>query len=116
MSSISTSWNSHRQYNNLITANLKLLLYYITILKYKIVNSIVKKPLVKLRIIGSVLVITSYFTILHIDTTTGVILNIIAESISMPFFIYNKIWDVVLMLSFMISIGLSKLLSLFLPL
>ena len=68
--------------------------------------------LVKLRVLGSILVITAYFVILHIDATIGVIINLVAETISMPFFLKTKSWDVVLMLSFMITIGLSKLVGL----
>ena len=70
--------------------------------------------LVKLRVLGSILVITAYFVILHVDATIGVIINLVAESISMPFFLKTKSWDVVLMLSFMITIGLSKLVGLIL--
>ena len=68
--------------------------------------------LVKLRVLGSILVITAYFVILHVDATIGVIINLVAETISMPFFLKTKSWDVVIMLSFMISIGLSKLMTL----
>ena len=68
--------------------------------------------LVTLRVLGSILVITAYFVILHVDATIGVIINLVAESISMPFFLKTKSWDVVLMLSFMITIGLSKLVGL----
>ena len=72
--------------------------------------------LVKLRVLGSILVITAYFVILHVDATIGVIINLVAETISMPFFLKTKSWDVVLMLSFMITIGLSKLVGLILSL
>ena len=41
--------------------------------------------LVKLRVLGSILVITAYFVILHVDATIGVIINLVAETISMPF-------------------------------
>ncbi len=68
--------------------------------------------LVKLRVLGSILVITAYFVILHVDATIGVIINLVAETISMPFFLKTKSWDVVFMLSFMITIGLSKLVGL----
>lgn len=68
--------------------------------------------LIKLRVLGSILVITAYFVILHVDATIGVIINLVAETISMPFFLKTKSWDVVLMLSFMITIGLTKLVGL----
>ena len=53
-----------------------------------------------------------HFVILHVDATIGVIINLVAETISMPFFLKTKSWDVVFMLSFMITIGLSKLVGL----
>jgi len=64
-----------------------------------------------MRIVGSVLVITAYFVILHIDVTTGVIINLTADIISVPYFIRTKSWDVVVMLSFISAIGISKLLT-----
>ena len=53
----------------------------------------------KARIVGSVGVIT-YFCILHVSVIVGVIINFIADLISIPYFIRTKSWDVVIMLSF----------------
>ena len=64
-----------------------------------------------MRIIGSVGVIAAYFIILHVNLLWGVIINFIADLISIPFFIKTKAWDVVLMLSFLLAISMSKLLS-----
>jgi hypothetical protein len=61
------------------------------------------------RVIGSCLVIISYFVILHISTTLGAIMMFIADAISVPYFIRTKSWDVVLMLSFLLCISFSKL-------
>jgi hypothetical protein len=61
------------------------------------------------RVIGSCLVIISYFVILHISATLGAIMMFIADSISVPYFIRTKSWDVVLMLSFLLCISFSKL-------
>jgi hypothetical protein len=66
---------------------------------------------VVMRIVGSILVITAYFVILHIDVTTGVIINLTADIISVPYFIRTKSWDVVVMLSFISAIGISKLMA-----
>ena len=63
------------------------------------------------RILGSCIVVSAYFVVLHINVTTGVIMNITADLISMPYFIRTKSWDVVIMLSFLMSIGISKLIS-----
>ena len=64
-----------------------------------------------MRIVGSIGVIAAYFIILHVNLLLGVIINFIADLISIPFFIKTKAWDVVLMLSFLLAISMSKLLS-----
>ena len=61
------------------------------------------------RVIGSCLVIISYFVILHISATLGAIMMFIADSISVPYFIRTRSWDVVIMLSFLLCISFSKL-------
>ena len=62
------------------------------------------------RIIGSCLVIVAYFVLVHVNVTTGVLFHFIADGISMPYFIATKHWDIVLMLSFLLIVSLSKLL------
>jgi len=69
------------------------------------------KTITWMRIVGSVGVIVAYFTILHINVLVGVIINFIADLISIPFFVKTKAWDVVVMLSFLLTISISKLLS-----
>ena len=64
-----------------------------------------------MRIVGSIGVIAAYFVILHVNLLWGVIINFIADLISIPFFIKTKAWDVVVMLSFLLAISMSKLLS-----
>ena len=66
---------------------------------------------VSLRIMGSVLVVLSYFVILHVSPTLGVIGNLIGDSITLPYFIETKSWDCVIMIVFLFCISLSKLLS-----
>ena len=39
---------------------------------------------------GSILVITAYFIILHVNVVTGVVINLIADLISIPFFVKTK--------------------------
>jgi len=67
-------------------------------------------PDVTLRIIGSIGVIAAYFIILHVDVLTGVILNLVADTISIPYFVRTKSWDVVIMIAFLLTISLSKIL------
>ena len=61
------------------------------------------------RIIGSFLIVTAYFIVLHVSATIGASMHLIANVISIPFFIRTKAHDVVLMLSFLIIISLSKI-------
>ncbi len=68
-------------------------------------------PDIVARIIGSIMVILAYFTILHINVTVGVILNLVADLISIPYFVRTKSFDVVIMIGFLTSISISKLLS-----
>ena len=65
-----------------------------------------------LRILGSFLVIAGYFIVLHINMVGGLITHITACTISFPYFVRTRSWDVVLRLSFIIGISTSKLLSL----
>ncbi len=60
------------------------------------------------RIIGSVLIVVSYFVILHVNVIVGTVLHAFADVISIPYFIRSKGWDVVIMLSFMTCISVSK--------
>ena len=61
------------------------------------------------RILGSFLIVTAYFTVLHISATLGAMMHLFANVISLPFFIRTKAYDVVIMLSFLMVISLTKL-------
>ena len=61
------------------------------------------------RIIGSFLIVTAYFVILHVSASIGVVMHLVADVISIPFFIRTKAHDVTIMLSFLIIISLTKL-------
>ena len=63
------------------------------------------------RIIGSFLIVTAYFIVLHVSATIGAAMHLLANVISIPFFIRTKAHDVVLMLSFLIMISISKLIT-----
>ena len=63
-----------------------------------------------MRVLGSGLVIIAYFIIIHVDLMTGVVTQFVADLISIPYFIRTKSWDVVMMLSFLLAISVSKLL------
>ena len=62
------------------------------------------------RILGSFLIVTAYFIVLHISATLGALMHLFANVISLPFFIRTKAYDVVIMLSFLMVISLTKVL------
>ena len=66
---------------------------------------------VYMRILGSVSVISAYFIVLHVNLLLGVVIHFIADLISIPYFVRTKSWDVVIMLTFLLAISLSKLVS-----
>ena len=63
------------------------------------------------RVIGSFLIVTAYFIVLHISATLGALMHLIANVISLPFFIRTKAHDVVIMLSFLMIISFTKLIQ-----
>ena len=69
------------------------------------------KILTRMRIVGSITVIAAYFVVLHVNVFAGVIMNVIADTISIPYFAKTKSWDIVIMLGFLLAISFSKLLS-----
>jgi hypothetical protein len=69
------------------------------------------KTLTAMRVVGSITVISAYFVVLHVNLTIGVVMNVIADSISIPYFVKTKSWDIVVMLGFLLAISFSKLLS-----
>ena len=58
----------------------------------------------KMRILGSIFIVCSHFTLIYVGVIPGVIVHLIADFYN-PFFIKNKMWDMVIMLSFLIVIG-----------
>ena len=64
-----------------------------------------------MRVVGSGLIISAYFITLHLDVVTGVIVHLVAMSISVPYFIRSKAWDVVVMMAFLMTIGAGRLLK-----
>ena len=69
----------------------------------------------RMRVIGSGMVIAAYFITLHLDVVIGVIIHLSAMSISVPYFIKSKAWDVVIMMTFLMTIGTGRLITAVLP-
>ena len=61
------------------------------------------------RMIGTYGIILGYFVTLHVSTLFGAMLNVVFELLALPFYIKNKMWDVVICFSFLLSIGISKI-------
>ena len=57
---------------------------------------------------GSVLVVFSYFIVVHVNVILGTMLHAVACGLSIPFFLKIRAWDVVSMLTFMTIISISK--------
>ena len=62
----------------------------------------------KFRVMGSVLVILAHFTVIHISLSTGVMMHLVADMISLPYFIRTRAYDVVIMLVFLSTISMSN--------
>ena len=65
----------------------------------------------RMRIVGSGLIIAAYFITLHLDVVTGVAIHLTAMLISVPYFIKSKAWDVVIMMTFLMTIGAGTLVA-----
>ena len=65
----------------------------------------------RMRIVGSGLIIAAYFITLHLDVVTGVAIHLTAMLISVPYFIKSKAWDVVIMMTFLMTIGAGRLVT-----
>ena len=63
------------------------------------------------RITGSAMVIIAFFIILHVNSVLGAGIHLVADLISVPFFIRTKAYDVVIMIMFLTTISMSKLLT-----
>jgi hypothetical protein len=63
------------------------------------------------RIISSALIVLAYWITLYHDTKYGAIIYAVANALAMPYMIRQKCWDVVALLTFLIIVGLPKILS-----
>ena len=68
----------------------------------------VKNRLILLRYLGSILVLIGYYFLLNVDILTGVSLRIIANCLSLPWAVKNKIWDFVILLVFFLVLEIAK--------
>jgi hypothetical protein len=71
-----------------------------------------KSSIVALRITGSTLLIVGYFVMLNVDVFWGVIIRLIANAISLPWVIRNKVYDLMLLIGFFMAIEFHKFMQL----
>jgi len=64
-----------------------------------------------MRILGSVLVVIGYWTLLHVHTQAGVWMHLTGDVLSLPFFAKAKCYDVIILVILLSSTSVSKLLS-----
>ena len=65
----------------------------------------------RMRIIGSGLIIAAYVITINLDVLTGVVVHLTAMIISVPYFVKSKAWDVVIMMTFLMTIGAGRLVT-----
>ncbi len=63
------------------------------------------------RVFGSFLIVTAYYVVLHVNAVIGAGMHLLANVISLPFFIRTKAHDIVIMLSFLSVISFTKLIQ-----
>ena len=65
--------------------------------------------IVAARMIGTYGIILGYFVTLHVSTLFGAMLNVTFEILALLFYLKNKMWDVVIMFGFLLTIGFTKI-------
>ena len=61
--------------------------------------------IVAARMIGTYGLILGYY----VSTLFGAMLNVTFEILALPFYLKNKMWDVVIMFGFLLTIGFTKI-------
>ena len=64
-----------------------------------------------MRVVGSGLIVAAYLITLHLDVVAGVAIHLTAMMISVPYFIKSKAWDIVIMMTFLMTIGAGRLVT-----
>ena len=69
------------------------------------------KLFVTMRVMGSIGVIIAYFVVLHVSSVMGAWIHLVADLISLPWFIQNRSYDIIVMMLFLLSISMSKIIA-----
>jgi hypothetical protein len=63
------------------------------------------------RIVSSLVLCVAYIITLYVNDVIGARLYLVGNSLALPYMIKHKCWDIVLLLSFFIIVGLPKALG-----
>ena len=66
----------------------------------------------KARVLSSITIVFAFYISMYHDTTIGARLYMIGNLLALPYMIRNKCWDVVALLTFLIIMGLPKVIGL----
>ena len=69
------------------------------------------RALANLRIIGSILVVIGFFSILHWHMKTGVALSLAGDLMSVPFFLKTRCYDVIALVFLLTTASVTKLMG-----
>jgi hypothetical protein len=65
----------------------------------------------KARILSSITIVFAFYITLYHDTSVGARLYMIGNLLALPYMVHNKCWDVVALLTFLIIMGLPKVIG-----
>lgn len=65
----------------------------------------------KARIVSSIVIIFAFYITLYHDSVMGARLYMIGNLLALPYMIRNKCWDVVILLTFLMIMGLPKVMG-----
>jgi hypothetical protein len=66
----------------------------------------------KARVLSSITIVFAFYISMYHDTSIGARLYMIGNLLALPYMIRNKCWDVVALLTFLIIMGLPKVIGL----
>lgn len=81
-------------------------------LSKRVLPGISDRDLLRLRYIGSALLITSHFVILYISVPVGVSIMLFSDFICLPYAIRKHYWDITAVISIYSIINITRLLTL----
>jgi hypothetical protein len=65
----------------------------------------------KARVLSSITIVFAFYISMYHDTSVGARLYMIGNLLALPYMIRNKCWDVVALLTFLIIMGLPKVIG-----